>query len=126
MARYQRRLATRNKNKRIARERIFILFKMARETFDHDAKQAQHYTQLAGKIGMRFKVRIPEEFRRMRCRHCKGLILPGKNCTVRIKQKREPHVVTTCQRCGKHMRIPLKRKTRLSQQELKNHQRELM
>lgn len=58
---------------------------------------------------MRYKVRIPPEYRMMVCRHCKGFILPGRNCIVRIRREREPHVVITCLRCGGQMRIPLKR-----------------
>jgi RNase P subunit RPR2 len=36
--------------------------------------------------------------------------LPGVSCRVRIKQRREPHVVVTCLKCGKPIRIPLERK----------------
>lgn len=100
--------SARRENRKIALERISILFKMAREVFDNEAKLAQRYVSLARKIGMRYKVRIPIEFRRMICRRCKGFILPGKNCIVRIRQEREPHLVITCLICGEHTRIPLK------------------
>jgi ribonuclease P protein subunit RPR2 len=36
--------------------------------------------------------------------------LQGDNCRVRIKQKREPHVVVTCLSCGHKTRILLKKK----------------
>ncbi len=108
MSGYKRRSAARKENRKIALERISILFKMAREAFDLEPDLAQKYVNMARKIGMRYKVRIPIEFRRMLCRHCKMFILPGKNCTVRIRQEREPHIVITCLYCGGHMRIPLK------------------
>lgn len=100
---------SRRKKVRIVLERIPILFKKARKVFDKEPVLAQHYVNLARKMCMRYNVRLPPEFRRMICRHCKGFILPGKNCTVRIKQERETHLVTTCLICGKHMRIPLKK-----------------
>lgn len=110
MYRQKRRSSARKKIRRVALERISILFERAREVFDCEPEFAQRYVDLARRIGMRYKVRVPPELRRMICRHCKGLILPGRNCIVRIRQEREPHVVITCLRCGGHMRIPLKRK----------------
>jgi len=110
MSRLKRHLAERRENRRIASERISTLFKLARERFDREPELAQHYVDLARRIGMRYKARIPVELRRMICRHCKSFILPGKNCIVRIRQEREPHLVLTCLNCGKHMRLPLKHK----------------
>jgi ribonuclease P protein subunit RPR2 len=108
----KRRASVRRKVRRVALERICILFGRAREVFDYEPVLAQRYVDLARRVGMRYKVRIPPEFRVMVCRHCKGFILPGMNCTVRIRQEREPHVVVTCLRCGGRMRMPLKRKAR--------------
>ncbi|MCS7115091.1 MAG: ribonuclease P [Nitrososphaerota archaeon] len=98
--------------KRIAMQRIRTLFLLARETYHEDPDLAQRYVNIARRIAMAAKVRLPKEYRRQVCRNCKGFILPGVNCRVRIKQRREPHVVITCLRCGKHARIPLKRKTK--------------
>ena len=96
--------------KRIAIQRIHILFRLARETYREDSTLAQRYVNIARKIAMAAKVRLPVEYRRQVCRHCKSFILPGVTCRVRIKQRREPHVVITCLKCGEHMRIPLKSK----------------
>ena len=108
MTRYKQRSAMRRENRKIALERISLLFKMAREAFDLEPELSQSYVRTARKIGMRYKVRIPSGLRRMVCRHCKRFILPGKNCTVRIRQEREPHLVITCLCCSGYMRIPLK------------------
>jgi len=110
MVRFRRYLSDRNRNKRIAVERISILFNTAIETVDEKPDLAQRYVNLARKIGMRHKVRIPKEFGRMVCKHCKGFILPGNNCRIRIRQERERHLVITCLRCNEVMRIPLKKK----------------
>ena len=96
--------------KRIAMQRIRTLFHLARETVHEDPALAQRYVDIARKVAMAAKVRLPKEYRSQVCRHCKSFILPGVNCRVRIKQRREPHMVVTCLNCGKQMRIPLKRK----------------
>ena len=96
--------------KRIAMQRIQTLFRLAKETFHEDPSLAQRYVDLARKIAMAAKVRLPREYKRQVCRHCKSFILPGVNCRVRVKQRREPHVVITCLNCGKQTRLPTKKK----------------
>ena len=96
--------------RRIALERIRILFRLARETIRSDKALAQRYVQIARRLAMAARVRLPREYRRMVCRHCKSFIVPGINCRVRIQQRREPHVVITCLECGSHTRIPLRKK----------------
>lgn len=99
-----------NAVKRIAIQRIQTLFTLAREAYNKDPNLAQRYVDIARKIAMAAKVCLPTEHRRQMCRNCKGFILPGVNCRVRIRPRREPHVVITCLKCGRHMRIPLRRR----------------
>jgi ribonuclease P protein subunit RPR2 len=91
----------------IARQRVQTLFSLAFQIFEHDPALAQQYVDTARKISMAAKIRLPRRYRRQVCRHCKSLILPGINCRVRIRQLREPHIVTTCLNCGKHTRMLL-------------------
>jgi len=98
--------------KRIAMQRIQTLFSLANETFHEDPSLAQRYVDMARKIAMAARIRLPTEYRRQVCKHCKSFILLGVNCRVRIKQHREPHMTITCLNCGKQMRIPLKKKRR--------------
>jgi ribonuclease P protein subunit RPR2 len=93
--------------RRVAMQRIQTLFHLANEIFNEDPNLAQRYVDLARKIAMSVRLRLPKEYRHQVCRHCKSFILPGVNCRVRIQQRREPHMVITCLSCGKHMRIPL-------------------
>lgn len=95
--------------KHIARQRIQALFLLAKETYPKDPDLAQRYVDVARRIAMAAKIPLPKEYRRQVCRHCKSFILPGVSCRVRIKQRREPHIVITCLKCGKPMRIPLER-----------------
>jgi len=97
-----------NVTRRIALQRIHVLFRFAKETIREDPLLAQRYVKVARKIAMAAKLRLPSEYRQLICRHCKSFILPCVNCRVRIQQRREPHVVVTCFNCGKHSRIPLK------------------
>jgi len=84
----------------IAKERIIRLLKMAYETFTFDRKLAKRYIEIACKISMKCKVRIPRKWRRWICKKCKTLLLPGVNCRVRIRQRRTTHIAVTCLECG--------------------------
>ena len=95
--------------KSIALQRIQRLFYLAREAIHRDPVLAQRYTRIARRVAMAARIRLPKEYRQQVCRTCKSFILPGVNCRIRIKQKREPHLVITCLNCGGRMRIPLKR-----------------
>ncbi|UCG45806.1 MAG: ribonuclease P [Candidatus Bathyarchaeota archaeon] len=99
-----------NSTKRIAFQRIQTLFRLAREIIHSDPQLAQRYVSVARKIAMATKLRLPKEYRESICRHCKNFILPGVNSRVRIKPRREPHRVTTCLVCGRHSRVPLRRR----------------
>lgn len=94
--------------KQIALERIRVLFLLARETVHENPDLAQRYVNIARRISMTAKVRLPIECRRQICRHCKRFILPGVNCRVRLRRHLEPQVVVTCLLCGESARFPLK------------------
>jgi ribonuclease P protein subunit RPR2 len=96
--------------KQIARQRIQILFEQAKKVGRSNPKLAMQYVLSARKIAMAAKIRMPVEFRRETCKECNSLFVQGVNCRVRIKQKREPHVVVTCLNCGNQTRILLKEK----------------
>jgi len=101
--------------KRMATQRIDTLFRLANTKFSEDPALAQRYVDTARKIAMAARIHLAKEHRRQVCRHCKSFILPGANCRVRIKQRREPHMVITCLNCGKQMRIPLRKKKEKAQ-----------
>jgi len=94
----------------IARQRVQTLFGLARETLGQDPLLAQRYVDIARRIAMAAKIRLPRQYRSQICRHCKGFMMPGASCRVRVRQLREPHVAITCLKCGKQTRIPLSKK----------------
>jgi ribonuclease P protein subunit RPR2 len=96
--------------KQIARQRISILFEQAKKVRREDHKLAMQYVDSARRIAMAARIRLPLAFRRETCKECNSLFVHGVNCRVRVKQKREPHVVITCLSCGNQTRIMLKKK----------------
>ena len=101
---------TDRQTEKIARERIRILFSLADEAFPTDPKRAQRYVDLARRIAMRTRLRLPRDLRRRLCRRCSAFLVPGATSRTRIRQQREPHVAVTCLSCGATMRIPLRRR----------------
>ena len=90
--------------RRIAAERIAILFHLAEDEGKKDnLARSDRYVDLARKIGMRYNVRLPSEFKRRVCKECHAYMLPPKTARVRIGDSR---VVTTCLKCGAVMRFP--------------------
>jgi len=90
--------------RKLARERIAILFARAAEFFPTDPLASDRCIELARRISMRQRVRIDRPLRRQFCRHCHCFLVPGRNVRVRIHHRR---VVITCSACRRQMRIPL-------------------
>jgi ribonuclease P protein subunit RPR2 len=97
--------------KRIAKQRIQLLFQQAKKVYHDNPQLSSRYVATARKIAMAAKTPLPTVYKRQVCKNCHVLLVHGKNCRVRIRQEREPHVVITCLSCGCKTRIPLKKKT---------------
>lgn len=89
--------------RKIALERISKLFNEAKLTFNENSSLSNKYVELARKIAMKMKVRIPRELKRRFCKHCLSYLVPSKNCTVRLQKSR---VVYYCHNCKQYMRFP--------------------
>ncbi len=85
-----------------------VLFEEAAALGTTNPALSSRYVASARKIAMAARIRLPWEFRRRTCKHCDALFVYGENCRVRVRQKREPHMVVTCLTCGSVTRIPLK------------------
>jgi len=110
--------------KKIAKQRIQILFEQAKQVHKTNPQLAMQYIKSARRIAMATKIRLPVEFRCETCKNCNALLVKGYNCRVRIKQKREPHVVITCLNCGNQARIVLKKKKEQKKLEQNNYSNE--
>ena len=90
------------KNKRIAKERITKLFEEAEGAYKENHGLANRYVRLARKIQMKYKVRMPPELRRKFCKHCLHFLVPSKNCRIRLQKD---HIVYYCLDCKKFTRF---------------------
>ena len=67
---------------------------------------ARRYVELAWRIVVRTRVRLPRGFKWRFCRRCGALFLPGKNCRVRLRRVgRRSSLVVTCLECGYRRRM---------------------
>lgn len=83
---------------RTARERVTDLFALAeREGSLRRSALADRYVGLARKVGMRYNVRIPREYRELYCRRCSAHWIEGRSVRTRIRRSGR---VRTCLRCG--------------------------
>ena len=111
--------------KQIARQRVHVLFQQAKSTYRANPQLAQRYVETARKIAMSARMRLPAAFKRQICKNCNAFLVPGESSRVRIKPRREPHVVITCLKCGHQTRIPLRvKKKEKIEIEQNNHQDE--
>ena len=95
------------KRKRIARRRINHLFEMAEKmALEGRLELATRYVDIARRMGMKYLVRIPWQYKRRFCKECHSYLLPGENCTVRIKKKT---LIISCHVCGHVTRVPFAR-----------------
>ncbi|ADT84092.1 ribonuclease P protein component 4 [Thermococcus barophilus] len=92
--------------RKIALERINILFTLAERVFPYDKELANRYVEIALAVQQKAKVRMPRKWKRRYCKKCHSFLLPGVNAQVRLRQKRMPHVVIKCLECGHIMRYP--------------------
>jgi ribonuclease P protein subunit RPR2 len=110
--------------RQIAKQRIQILFEQAKQVRKTQPKLSMQYLKSARKIAMAAKLSLPIELKRETCRKCNTLLVQGYNCRVRIKQKREPHVVITCLNCGNQTRTLLRHKKEQKELEQNNYPNE--
>jgi len=104
-----------DKWRRIARERIRILFEEADKAFKEHPERSKRYVELAKKIGMRYNVRIPRELKRKFCKKCLSYLKPGVNCRIRTRRDKQA-VIVTCLVCGHVSRHPyIKEKQNIKQ-----------
>ncbi len=90
--------------KKIARERISILLSRAEQVKFEDYELARRYVELAKKIAMRYRIRLPKYQKRTFCKKC---LYPYRHDRVRVRI-RKSRVMITCLNCGFVRRIPIR------------------
>ena len=102
------RVRDKERQKRIAKERVEILFEQAEKAFPLKPERANRYVALARKIAMKVNLSMPKKYKRRFCKHCYAYLQPSVNSTQRT---REGKLVIYCKECKKYTRIPLSQKT---------------
>lgn len=95
---------------KIAKERVVNLIKRAEKWKNIDYELARRYVELAKRIAMRYRVRIPKELKVLYCKKC---LYPYRADKFRVRV-RKSRVIFTCLNCGFERRIPIRPK-RVSQ-----------
>jgi len=68
-------------------ERIGKLMALAERNQRKNPARAKRYVVLARKMSTRYRVRIPERFKKRICKVCSRYWIPGYNVTVRLKRR---------------------------------------
>ena len=99
------------REQRIAQERIEILFEEAENIFKKNPTLANRYVELARKLAMKTRLKMPRKFKRKFCKHCNVYLLPGLNCRVRTSKST---LLYYCLDCKNYSRMPfIKEKKKL-------------
>jgi len=110
--------------RQVAKNRIRILFEQAETVRKANPELSSRYIETARKIAMAARLRLPFGYKRQICKKCNSLLVAGDNCRVRIRQRREPHLVVTCLTCGSKTRIMLRKKKERTKHEQNKNQDE--
>ncbi len=108
----RRRKKAKEREKDLAKQRIVRLLRLADEVYPSEPELGLRYGELARRLALRTKVRIPEEWKWRYCKGCGSFLYPGINADVRTRDRRLPHLVIRCRLCGEMRRIPYLREKR--------------
>lgn len=84
--------------KKVVKDRILRLLELAEKNVKTHKDRSVRYVQLAVRLSMRHKVRIPKEFKRVFCKGCYTYWIPGYN--VKIMLDRRNKAVRYACACG--------------------------
>ncbi len=95
---------SKEEQRKIAKERIKILFDLAKEIIKKDLKLSQRYVEIARKIALRTNFRL-KKLKRKFCKNCNTLLIPGFTARIRLNKKHKT-INVTCLICGSLKRYP--------------------
>lgn len=90
--------------KRIAEERIEILFHLAEKNFLKNPDRSRRYIELARKIGLRYNVRMSREQKKSFCKKCNTLLKKGKSAKLEV-DKEHRIMLLKCLNCNTVYRV---------------------
>ncbi|MEM5777887.1 MAG: ribonuclease P [Candidatus Aenigmatarchaeota archaeon] len=90
----------------IAKERIKILFSLAKKEVEKKPERAKRYIELARKISLRYNIRL-SNLKRYFCKKCNMPLIAGKTSLHRLDSAKKTLNII-CKNCGNIIRIPYK------------------
>ena len=96
---------TKGQQKKLALNEVDMLFKQAKKVFSQKPDLADKYAKKARRIALKYKLKLPLEYKRSICKNCHGFLVPGKNLRVRTHKG---HIVYCCLNCKGFMRVGYK------------------
>ncbi len=100
-------------DKRAVRREIEKVMSMALDP-ETSVKMADRYVEIARKISMKSRVRIPSYLKHFICRGCKRALMPGVTARFRTTSGRDRRLTITCLRCSHIYRKSLQNKVEQS------------
>lgn len=95
------------KARRIAWERIQILFTLALEEVKKgNVTRANRYIEHILKLSKKYNIRLPREMKMYICKKCQSFLIPGRTSQVRLKKGK---IVIKCLNCGSYKRYIYKK-----------------
>ena len=88
-----------NSKKQIAIKRMEILFNNALSNAKNNPGLAQKQAEIAKKISLKFKIKMPFEVSSSFCKNCKKFIAPGIASKIRLGSKPKS-IRITCSYCN--------------------------
>ena len=88
-----------NSKKQIATQRMQILFHNALSNAKNNPRLAERQAEIARKISMKFKIKMPFEISSSFCKKCKKFIPPGIASKIRLGSKPKS-IRITCLYCN--------------------------
>ena len=92
--------------KGVVLERMGILLSLAEKIARENPSRAKRYVSLARRLGTRFRMRVPKEWKARFCKKCNAFWVPGFNVKVRLSA-RDKRAVYACA-CGARKGFPYK------------------
>jgi ribonuclease P protein subunit RPR2 len=86
--------------KKIAKERMAILYELAKQELHKDTTLSRDYIKTLRLISEHYKVRPDQHQKAQTCKHCDLPLIPGDNAETRViaAQKR---ILYRCKSCGR-------------------------
>ncbi|MDE1810679.1 MAG: ribonuclease P [Candidatus Micrarchaeota archaeon] len=90
--------------KRIANERIVILFKLAEQNLEARPELSNEYAKLIRELAMHYRIKLAKRLSSHICRGCGAFLEPGISASVRVIAKQRLRIYT-CNSCSTQKKV---------------------